>query len=101
MRPQEAEKVAASQTSLTALGLFQANQGEIARLCARLCELVPAGASLLLTIDASGTPKLVTGDGVPLGRHVEVIQVVRPVCFMQQHFELQRRGADQSGEKTS
>jgi len=80
----------ASETSKKFIALYQKNVQEIARLCARLVQLIPTGFHCEFRIDLSGdVPKLVTANGEALGRdNVEIITIGRPAASIQQGFRV-------------
>lgn len=67
---------------------MQQNQQEILRIAVRLCELVPAGASLLFNLDVAKGPQLVTSGGAPVGKVFELVQINRPIAYIQQEAKL-------------
>lgn len=68
----------------------QEHQQEMLLLVARLCQLIPAGASMLFNIDFADKPQLVTSNGQPVGKIYELIQINRPIAYVQQEAKLNR-----------
>ncbi len=79
-----------SAVSATTLKNVQENQKEILSIVVRLCELIPAGASMLFNIDMAKGPQLVTAGGRPVGKVFELIQINRPIAYIQQEAKVGR-----------
>jgi hypothetical protein len=79
-----------SNVSATVLKNVQENQREILSMVTRLCELIPPGASMLFNIDMAKGPQLVTAGGRPVGKVFELIQINRPIAYIQQECKVGR-----------
>ena len=77
-------KVEANALSDAARRQYTESAQEIASIAARLCALIPVGTSFVLQFDTSSAPQIVMADGRPVGRQVEMIQIMRPATFLAQ-----------------
>lgn len=77
-----------SQVGQTTMRNFQTHGQEIAQMCARLAQLIPAGAQVMFFLK-SGKPQVVFSDGTPVGNQAELVCISRPTAIIQQEAVVQ------------
>ncbi len=68
---------------------FEDHKAELAKLCLRIAEIVPCGASVLIALDLNPGPQIVGATGEATSRKpVELILINRPISFAAQTVAL-------------